>query len=166
LLRKKERARRFNAFVVPDRQCNAVEPSKELQAASKKLPPATPFFLAINPQTTGILFSVVQLLQLTMSEHEKATSEESFEFIETPPAPSPEPAAQDCGVKTTSVSAAIDLQLKIEQTQFSVKTAIYQELQLTRDSLSSFRQLKMLLYPPMVQATTNSPTSFSSLFSL
>jgi hypothetical protein len=32
------------------------------------------------------------------------TSEENFEWVETPPAPSPITPAFDCGVKTTSVS--------------------------------------------------------------
>ncbi|KAF2454930.1 cyclopropane-fatty-acyl-phospholipid synthase [Lineolata rhizophorae] len=36
---------------------------------------------------------------------EKAPSEESFEFIETPPAPSPTPPATNCGVRTTSYPA-------------------------------------------------------------
>jgi hypothetical protein len=39
-----------------------------------------------------------------MAEHEKASSEESFEFVETPPAPRSEAAAPDCGVRTTDVS--------------------------------------------------------------
>ncbi|KAF1987662.1 S-adenosyl-L-methionine-dependent methyltransferase [Aulographum hederae CBS 113979] len=40
-----------------------------------------------------------------MSDHGKTTSEDSFEFIETPAAPTPEPPAFDCGVKTTSYPA-------------------------------------------------------------
>ncbi|KIW01472.1 uncharacterized protein PV09_07228 [Verruconis gallopava] len=40
-----------------------------------------------------------------MSDRSKAPSEESFEFIETPPAPTPVPAAEDCGVRTTSYPA-------------------------------------------------------------
>ena len=38
-----------------------------------------------------------------MANHEKTPSEESFEFIETPPAPSQAPSAADCGGRTTSV---------------------------------------------------------------
>lgn len=44
-----------------------------------------------------------QLLE-TMGEYEKTPSEESFEFIETPPAPTPVPAPKDIGVRTTAVS--------------------------------------------------------------
>ncbi|KAF2810276.1 S-adenosyl-L-methionine-dependent methyltransferase [Mytilinidion resinicola] len=40
-----------------------------------------------------------------MSEKSQASSEESFAWIETPPAPSPAPPAQDCGVRTTSYPA-------------------------------------------------------------
>jgi hypothetical protein len=40
-----------------------------------------------------------------MADHEKAPSEESFEFVETPPAPRSEAAAPDCGVRTTDVRA-------------------------------------------------------------
>lgn len=38
---------------------------------------------------------------------EKAVSEDSFEFIDTPPAPSPAPEANNFGVRTTSVSDSI-----------------------------------------------------------
>ncbi|KAF2842973.1 S-adenosyl-L-methionine-dependent methyltransferase [Patellaria atrata CBS 101060] len=37
-----------------------------------------------------------------MSNMEKSASEDSFEFIQTPPAPSPAPSSVDFGVKTTS----------------------------------------------------------------
>jgi len=35
--------------------------------------------------------------------NEKAVSEDSFEFVDTPAAPSPAPETQDYGVRTTSV---------------------------------------------------------------
>lgn len=38
-----------------------------------------------------------------MSENGKALSEESFEFIETPPAAQESAPAPNCGVKTTNV---------------------------------------------------------------
>jgi hypothetical protein len=41
-----------------------------------------------------------------MGEYEKTPSEDSFEFIETPPAPTPVPAPKDIGVRTTAVSEA------------------------------------------------------------
>ena len=44
-----------------------------------------------------------QLHYYTMVENGKAPSEESFEFIETPPAPVSEAAVEDCGVRVTSV---------------------------------------------------------------
>ncbi|KAK3066027.1 Sphingolipid C9-methyltransferase 2, partial [Coniosporium uncinatum] len=40
-----------------------------------------------------------------MSEQSSAPSEESFQFVDTPAAPSPEPPAFDCGVRTTSYPA-------------------------------------------------------------
>ncbi|KAF2433446.1 cyclopropane-fatty-acyl-phospholipid synthase [Tothia fuscella] len=40
-----------------------------------------------------------------MGEAENTPSEDSFEFVETPPAPSHEPSAPDCGVRTTSYPA-------------------------------------------------------------
>ncbi|KAF1815158.1 S-adenosyl-L-methionine-dependent methyltransferase [Eremomyces bilateralis CBS 781.70] len=40
-----------------------------------------------------------------MSEHSKAVSEDSFEFVETPPAPSHDPATPNYGVRTTSYPA-------------------------------------------------------------
>jgi hypothetical protein len=39
-----------------------------------------------------------------MSTKQKAVSEESFEFIKTPPAASPQVVAPDVGVRTTAVS--------------------------------------------------------------
>jgi hypothetical protein len=42
-----------------------------------------------------------------MADHGKAPSEDSFEFIETPPAPSTIAKPADCGVRTTAVRSAI-----------------------------------------------------------
>jgi hypothetical protein len=50
------------------------------------------------------VFPVPQLHYYKMVENGKAPSEESFEFIETPPAPVSEAAVEDCGVRVTSVS--------------------------------------------------------------
>jgi hypothetical protein len=46
---------------------------------------------------------VYQLEALIMADLDKAPSEDSFEFVETPPAPRSEAAAPDCGVRTTDV---------------------------------------------------------------
>ncbi|KAI9717511.1 MAG: Sphingolipid C9-methyltransferase 2 [Candelaria pacifica] len=40
-----------------------------------------------------------------MSQSRSSTSDDSFEFIETPAAPTPNPPAEDCGVRTTSYPA-------------------------------------------------------------
>ncbi|KAI9832396.1 MAG: Sphingolipid C9-methyltransferase 2 [Sarea resinae] len=40
-----------------------------------------------------------------MSQTQSTTSEDSFEFIETPKAPTPSPPSEDCGVRTTSYPA-------------------------------------------------------------
>jgi hypothetical protein len=45
-----------------------------------------------------------------MVENGKAPSEESFQFIETPPAIVSETAVEDCGVRVTSVSKFIPLE--------------------------------------------------------
>jgi len=41
------------------------------------------------------------------------TSEENFEWVETPPAPSPTNPTFDCGVKTTSVSHWLNFELLV-----------------------------------------------------
>ncbi|KAF2684974.1 S-adenosyl-L-methionine-dependent methyltransferase [Lentithecium fluviatile CBS 122367] len=49
-----------------------------------------------------------------MSKMSRSTSEENFEWIETPPAPSPTTPAFDCGVKTTSYPAIANAPLPAE----------------------------------------------------
>lgn len=61
---------------------------------------------------------MVEVPQLIMSDRSKAPSEESFEFIETPPAPTPVPAVEDCGVRTTSVSINCNPDIEIHDEDF------------------------------------------------
>lgn len=51
-----------------------------------------------------------------MADHNKAVSEDSFEWVSTPKAPSPAPEASNYGVRTTSVSARASSNLNWKRT--------------------------------------------------
>lgn len=63
----------------------------------------------LSPQAQVYLYPLPLCVKaaLKMSSEDQAVSEDSFEFIETPAAPTPAPQAQDYGVRTTTVSFAI-----------------------------------------------------------